>query len=154
MASIKYSALISDIKGKLNGTVFSQGRYGSSIRNNKNGGGRGSALFDSQKSALTSISSAWRSLSDEQKQAWNDNAASFPKRNKFGDLVLQTGFNVFMGANVTLLKSGLPTIESPILPRTIPSMGDLQFYTPDSLLYCPNKSIFMAPYPSFPGGVS
>jgi hypothetical protein len=105
MPKIKLSALISDIKGKSNGSVFSKNKSGVYFRNNPSGGGKKSAKWDRQKSILGSLASQWKDLSTAQKEAWNDAVTSYQTTNAFGDIRIPSGYELFMRLNGSLLSS-------------------------------------------------
>ena len=141
MASIKYSGVISGIKGKLNGSVFTMTPSGAQVRNNKTGGGTKSSLFASQQSAIVGQSKAWRSLSDVQRSAWNTATINFPKKNRFGEVRYPSGFELFTSVNTILIKQGFPVLSVPNAPRSLPDTGDFELYTPILPIYTPSYGV-------------
>ena len=141
MASIKYAGIVSGIKGKLNGSVFTMTPSGGQVRNNKTGGGTKSALFAAQQSSIVGQSKSWRGLTDVQRTAWNTATVNFPKRNKFGEVRYPSGFELFTSVNTILIKQGMAVLSVPNAPRSIPDTGDFELYTPILPLYTPNYGI-------------
>lgn len=131
MPKIRLSALVSDIKGKSNGSVFSKNNGGIYFRNNPNGGGRKSAKWDKQKSVLSSLSTEWKSLTNEQQEAWNAATTSYPTTDAFGNIRIPSGYQLFMRLNGTLRSMGLPMLAVPNSPRTTPSPGTISIDYPD-----------------------
>jgi hypothetical protein len=105
MPKIKLSALVSDIKGKSNGSVFSKNKSGVYFRNNPSGGGKKSVKWDKQKSLLGSLSTQWKSLTPAQQEAWNDAVTNYQTTNAFGDLRIPSGYELFMRLNGSLLSA-------------------------------------------------
>jgi hypothetical protein len=99
MPKIKLSALVSDMKGKANGSVFSKNSGGVYFRNNPSGGGRKSAKWDKQKGSFSEISRYWRQLTELQQQSWIDIAPQYPTTNAFGDTRIPSGYELFCRLN-------------------------------------------------------
>jgi hypothetical protein len=137
MASIKFSALVSAVKGKINGSVFSGGPSGTSIRNNKTGGGRKSVIWDKQKSIFSNIARLWRTLTNDQQDAWNIASVNFPSTNKFGDPRIPSGFEIFQKFNTNLALLNVPFISEPALPVLFPDGSVLEIDTSDVFQFVP-----------------
>lgn len=131
MPQIKFSGLVTAMKGKSGGSIFSQNKQGAYFRNNKWGGGRKSARWDRAKVRLTQLSNTWRSLSEQQRQAWQDAAANYPFTNKFGDEYIGSGYQVFMSLNGNLYAHNLPLLTTPGESRPFPNDISYRVTTPD-----------------------
>jgi hypothetical protein len=57
MPKVKFTALVSDMKGKANGSVFASNNGGTYFRTNKTGGGRKSNAWNQQKAEFSDLSS-------------------------------------------------------------------------------------------------
>ena len=125
MPQIKFSGLVTAMKGKAGGSIFSQNKQGAYFRNNKWGGGRKSPRWNRAKNRLDSLSNSWRLLSDEQRQAWQDAAINFPFENKFKESYIGSGYQVYMSLNGSLLAQNLPLLSVPGEKRAFPD--DIQF---------------------------
>jgi len=123
MPKIKLSALVSDMKGKSNGSVFSKNSGGVYFRNNPSGGGKKSAKWDKQKSNFSAISRSWRSLTEIEQQSWIDIVSQYPTKNAFGDVRLPTGFELYCRLNGALQAQNFPLLTTPLSPRSVPSVG-------------------------------
>lgn len=131
MPQIKFSGLVTAMKGKAGGSIFSQNKQGAYFRNNRWGGGRKSARWDAAKQKLTQLSNSWRALSSEQRQAWQDAAANFPFTNKFGDEYIGSGYQVYMSLNGNLYAQQLPLLTSPGEARPFPEDITFNVSNPD-----------------------
>ena len=135
MPSIKFTALVSDMKGKANGSVFSKNKQGNYFRNNVTGGGRKSLAWDQQKSNFSYISTQWRSLTPEQKDAWNSMAANYPALNKFKESYIPSAYQLFMRLNGVLYAKGFQTLTTPIAQRSFPNLEELSVDLPSYTAY-------------------
>lgn len=120
MPQIKYSGLVTDIKGKAGGSVFASNKQGSYFRNNKWGGGRKSTRWNNAKNRLSQLSSQWKALNAEQQAAWNAMTVNYPFYNKFKVEYTPSGYQLFMSLNGNLLAAGFPLLTIPVAPRSYP----------------------------------
>lgn len=139
MPKIKLSALVSDMKGKSQGSVFSTNSGGTYFRNNPSGGGRKSAKWDDQKNRFGSLATRWKALSDDQRAAWNEAASSYPTVNAFGDARLPSGYELYMRLNGTLVSNSLPVLTLPQVQRPLPDVTEIDLFTPDLFMFTPSR---------------
>lgn len=144
MPKIKLSGLVSDIKGKANGSVFARNNGGLYYRNNPSGGGQKTAKWAKAKAKFSSMSGKWRNLSPSEKLAWNNATSNYPTVNAFGDPRTPTGYELFMKLNQTLFNLGKPINTLPPIPKSFTSIGDTYLLTSDSFLFTPEHGY--APY--------
>lgn len=144
MPKIKLSALVSDIKGKAQGSVFARNNGGLYFRNNPSGGGQKTAKWAKAKSSFSALSGMWRDLLPEQRSAWNTATADYNSKDVFGDDRKASGFELFMRLNQPLNKLGLPLLETPQAPQEIPAVSDMVLSTVDKFLFTPFHAY--APY--------
>lgn len=124
MASIKWSALVSEVKGVLNGSILSHSRLGQTIRNRSSRLGRPSSSWSASRVMLAYVASQWKLLTIAQQASWQAMTASYPYIDKFGNPQTPSGYQLFCTLNVNLLLTNnlvdftphLPTAESNIAP--------------------------------------
>lgn len=105
MALIK-STILSAIRGSINGTTFSQNRYGAYARNRTvlaNPNTPNQALI---RASLATAAQSWKVLSDAQRLAWQTYAAATPVPNRVGDMVHLSGIAAYNKSNTLLLFLG------------------------------------------------
>ncbi len=119
MAKVKFSALISEMRGKLNGSVFTKNRYGSALRNKITPVNRRTTYQQSVKSLFTYYTQKWRSLTPDQHKAWNSVVEDFKRNNIFGDSVKPTGSNLYCELNANLAIISESELTNPPLQRVI-----------------------------------
>lgn len=113
MAKIKYSALVSDMRNKLNGSVMSKNRYGSYIRNKVTPTNPQTQFQQNQRSILSSVSASWRGLSAGVRQAFANLAEEHPFTDIFGDAKKLDGKAMFSKLNMALIGAGSPALTTP-----------------------------------------
>lgn len=116
---IKYSALVSDMRGKLNGSVASVNKYASYLRNKVTPVNRKSSAQIAVRNFFTTVAQAWRGLTADQRAQWNAGAKNFSRTNIFGDLKQLSGFNLFMRLNQNLLNVSEAQITVCPLPTEV-----------------------------------
>lgn len=139
MPKVKFTALVSDMKGKANGSVFASNSGGTYFRTNKWGGGRKSIDWNKNKNAFADLSSSWKSLTEAQKEAWKDARTLYPTTNAFGEPRIPTSFELYMRLNGTLQAAGLDTITVPATPRSMPQVANIELIIPDKFCFTPSK---------------
>jgi hypothetical protein len=119
MALIKWSALVADVRGKLNGTVFSRNRYAAYVRTKVTPSNPQSTRQQEVRSKFAHLSSYWRVLTQQQRDAWNNAVINFLRTNIFGDTYKPTGLNLFVRLNMNLFNIACPMITMPPKPEVV-----------------------------------
>ena len=119
MAIIKYGHLISEARGKLNGTVFSRNTYGAYMRTKVTPANPQTTYQQNVRTLLTAAAQAWRALTATQRTAWNATATIFARRNIFGDSVPLTGFNLFVRLYRNAQTIGATPLTEPPLQTSV-----------------------------------
>lgn len=123
MAKIKYSALVSDMRNKLNGSVLSKNRYGSYVRNKVTPVNPQTAYQQAVRQRLGSLSAAWRNLSQPQRLAWSETSKSAPFTDIFGDTKVLDGKAFFVKLNSNLLSIGEDVLTNAPALQDFPSIA-------------------------------
>lgn len=125
MAKIKFGAFLVDMRGKVNGTVFSKNRGGAYARTKVTPNNPQTSAQNLVRSRLTGLSQAWRGLSQAARDAWNAAVGSFPRNNVFGDSKILSGHQLYVGLNSQLEAAGASTIGTPPVPVGAPAITAL-----------------------------
>lgn len=120
MAKIKYSALVSDMRNKLNGSVASANRYGSYLRNKVTPVNPQTSFQQAARQRLASFSASWRGLTQAERESWITGTKSFPFTDIFGDVKYLSGQTLYVKLNSNLDKIGSAAIDAAPLPAEIP----------------------------------
>ena len=121
MAKIKFSALVSDMRGKLNGSVISKNRSGAIVRNKVTPSNPQTASQMANRALLGSASIAWGSLSQAQRDSFDNAVSQWTGTNIFGDNVTPTGKNLFVALYKNAVSVGATA------PLTAPDKVEIPF---------------------------
>lgn len=116
-ALIKFSAVVGDARGKQGGLVFSRNSAGAYVRAKVTPVNPRTALQSAARGLFASISTAWKSLSQGQKQSFIDNAPLYVRNNVFGDSAPLTGKQLYQKLNQNMqltFGSGLSICIPPV----------------------------------------
>lgn len=128
MAKIKYSALVSEVRNKLNGSVLSKNRYGNYIRNKVTPVNPQTSFQQAARQRLGNLSASWRELTQAQRNSFINGAKNLPFTDIFGDIKYLSGQTMFVKLNGNLEKIGSPRIDS--FPETV-GFSELAISNPD-----------------------
>lgn len=129
MAVVKYGALVTEIKGKIGGSVFQGGISGPVVGNKAHLSITNVTLGKQQRSTsskvinqhgtLSWIATNWKNLTSLQRAAWNAGAITFPFKNKFGDFYTGSGFQLYMQMAINAWNMGLGLLTDIPAPATL-----------------------------------
>lgn len=122
-AKIKYSALVSDMRNKLNGSVLSKNRYGAYVRNKVTPVNPQSSFQQAVRQRLAAFSSQYRGITQAQRMSWINGAINFPFTDIFGDIKHLSGQTLFVKLNTNLDLAGQPSIQAAPMPVGIPELA-------------------------------
>jgi len=112
MALVKLGGLAQDVRGSLNGSVFSRNRGGAYVRSKVSPVQPYSEWSSKSREMFKATAQRWsHDLDDGQRQAWNDFAAVHPFLNVFGDSIILSGIAMFESVNRRVLEVGEPYID-------------------------------------------
>lgn len=120
MAKIKYSALVSDMRGKLNGSVMSKNRSGSYVRNKVTPSNPQTSAQMLIRGIFSEITKGWSQLSEVARQSWENSVEAFQGTNIFGDVVKPSGKTLFQKLNQNLMISGQASVSVCPIPAELP----------------------------------
>jgi len=123
MAKIKYSALVSDMRGKLNGSVMSKNRSGSYVRNKVTPSNPQTSAQMLIRGIFSEITKGWSQLSEVERQSWENSVEAFQGTNIFGDVVKPSGKTLFQKLNQNLMISGQASVSICPAPAELPYAG-------------------------------
>lgn len=114
MAVVKYGAMITEIKGKIGGSVFMGGWPNPIVKNINSGRRKYSAPGTFAKHNLSQSATTWRNLSDAQRTGWIGKASQYPALDKFGVPYTPSGYQVFVTCNTNLRTIGQSPIQNSV----------------------------------------
>ena len=117
---IKWGSIIVDGSGKLGGHVFSKSRGGNTVRTLARATNPQTIYQQLIRSRFTQLSQGWRNLSESERESWYRAESSFSRINRFGDVVLLSGKNLYNSLNAQRAIIGLGVLNIAPLPSEIP----------------------------------
>lgn len=102
----KFGAIVVAGSGKIGGHVMSRNRGGAYMRTKGIATNPNTSAQQVARSILSSLSSAWSSLTESQRLGWNNAVADFAKTDVFGDIKNPSGINLFIKLNSNLSNIG------------------------------------------------
>ena len=120
MAVVKYSNLIEELRGKLNGTVFSRYLEGFSAYKKGQPSPWGSSRQQTIRQNFQVLAGEWGQLTPGQRANWDFVAANSPVRNRLGELVHISGYAYFQKFQLNERSLGNFTYPVPNLTLNLP----------------------------------
>jgi hypothetical protein len=105
--------------GKIGSSVAAKGRGASYFRLKTKPHNPNSSNQSTSRTNMRINAQAWKALTQTQINSWNAAAPNFPRRNKLGNLIIISGFNLFCGCNNTLRAIGATVITTAPTPTTV-----------------------------------
>lgn len=112
MAKVKFGMVVTDMRGKLGGHVFTKNRAGASTRTKVTPANPRTASQQANRALLGLFSVVWSTLTDAQRASWNGAVDAWSKTNIFGDNVKPSGKNLFTALNKNLASVGIAQIDT------------------------------------------
>lgn len=126
MAKVLFSALISDMRNKLNGSVFAKNRGGSYLRTKVTPVNPQTVAQVAARNKLTQFSQSWRSLTEAQREAWKAAVDQWSTTDVFGSSVTPSGSALYIRLNINIANAGGTAINTPPLPVGADALGTLE----------------------------
>ena len=125
MAKVKFTAVVADMRNKLNGSVFARNRGGAYVRTKVTPLNPQSVRQVAARNLLTSLAQGFRSLSQEQITAWNEAVTQWQTTDVFGDLVSPTGLALYVRLNSNISNGGGSLISNPPAPTGAAALTEI-----------------------------
>lgn len=113
MATIKFGAIVTDMRGKLGGHVFQKGNQSRVMKTGTLPKGRKTSIVQVRNNQLAQLRSDWNDLTVTNKQAWQLAAPNYTFKSKFGDQQAYNGYQFFLFLNMNLAKIGVASLTTP-----------------------------------------
>lgn len=124
MALVKLGGLAQDVRGTLNGSVFSRNRGGAYIRSKVSPVQPVSEWSSRVRATFKAAAQRWATeLDDYQRSAWIAFAAVHPFVNVFGDAIILSGIAMYEAINQRLRLAGEEWIDEPPLTFVVEDIG-------------------------------
>lgn len=137
MATVKYGAFITDMKGKVGGTVFQGGPAGpvakciDAIRDSAKLTKADAGRVINTLPITAQVAGLWRTLTDAERASWSTGAVNYPAFNKFGVSYTPSGYQVFMTLNFQVYQLTGAILYSCPVPITVNNPPAFSIAQPD-----------------------
>lgn len=111
MAIIQYTAIVNQIRGKLNGSVFNKSHNGYTLQraqNSRKGSSRAQSII---RQHFAQAQRAWRTLSQQERANVASIASKLPVSNRLGEQVYLNAYNHFVKTNALRLLANEPILK-------------------------------------------
>lgn len=125
MASIKFGDIVVDMRGKIAGHVYAKNKGGSYARTWVKPVNPKTSAQLTVRNFLTSLSQAWRGLTQAQRDAWTAAAENFKRINRTADTIKLNGNALYVSLNKNLADIGVAAISTPPQPTSVGYMSAL-----------------------------
>lgn len=114
MARIQLTAVVSDIRGKLAGNVFSSNKGGPYLRNRSIPANPKTGYQSLVRTNLSNLAKEYaNTLTQAQRNAWTAYGALLGQTNVFGNNIILSGIAAFEKVNMIILQCGAALITTP-----------------------------------------
>ncbi len=127
---------VSQVSGRVGGTVFSRNRGGMYMRNGSKPTVVTTPFAQAIKAILANFSAQWRDLTADQQEAWREWATQNPITNRLGQSRTLSGHQAFVKLNARLNAAGGATITTPptgVAPDGVIPTGITYTASPEAL---------------------
>jgi len=125
MAKVKFSALISEMRNKLNGSVFARNRGGNYLRTKVTPVNPQTIAQVIARARLTQFAQAWRGLTETQRESWRSVVNQWATTDVFGDVVNPSGNALFNRLNINVQIAGGAVLNTPPTPTGAAALTSL-----------------------------
>jgi hypothetical protein len=103
---VTWGAIITEGSGKLGGNVYARNHRGYYMKSKVSPLNPSSPRQVEVRQSLTACTAAWEALSESQRVKWNTSGSLQLKKDRFGDTIKLSGWNLFIKLNSCLVNAG------------------------------------------------
>lgn len=100
MAVVQYTAIVNQIRGKLNGSVFNKAKNAYTLQRKQSSPRRQTVLQLERRARFSSVQREWKLLTTGQRALASLAASLNPVRDRFGNETVLSGYNHFVKSNI------------------------------------------------------
>ena len=126
MALIKFSGLISDIRGKLNGAIFARNHWGAYAKGYIYSANPETPQRKIYRDAFKIVSQRWKNITDSNRLTWEILAGTQVKSNALGDKYKPSAYSLFCSCNTNLSLCGQLIIDVANWDTNIIGLSDFE----------------------------
>ena len=115
MALIKLGAFITELSGKIGGTIFSKNKGGAYAKNRVVPSNPQTSFQNTIRAFFSIIAKRWKTLTQVERDSWSSAAQTVTRTNRFGDTIKLSGSQLYQERNLNLYNARVPFIDSPVV---------------------------------------
>lgn len=105
-------SMLGEVRGSIGGATFSRNRSGAYIRKRATPVNPNTPRQNDARARMTNLAILWTTtLTQDQRDAWDEYAANVASTNKLGDSINLTGINWYVSTNALILQAGGDRID-------------------------------------------
>jgi len=116
MAVVKWTALVTAMKGKLRGSVLQFGAGGQVLRSNKSYNQFSNMRWNLSKNNLGVVTGNWKSLTPSDRTAWAAQTVNYPTKDRYGNTHYPSPYTLHMRLNNAMLYHTNTLLTTPLGP--------------------------------------
>lgn len=116
--------VVTDMRGKLGGHVFTKSRQGATVRTKVTPVNRQTPAQGVIRGIFGNLSRQWNTLLEPQRETWQRAAEEFKRTNVFGDQVALSGKNLFISLNTNIATAGGTTRSVAPVESAVSTIAD------------------------------
>jgi hypothetical protein len=122
MATVKFGGGITAMSGSIAGNTFARGRFGYYVRSRTKPVNPKSAGQSQMRSIMAYLAEAWHEILDAtMRTAWETYAQAISMKNRLGETIKLTGFQMFIRSNSVILQHGNVLIDDGPAALSLPA---------------------------------
>jgi len=118
-AKASYGNIITEMSGSIGHNTYQKGRYGDIVRVKGRAINRNTSPQAIVRAFFSTLTKAWKSLTDAQRAGFNTGTAVFTKKDSLAKTITLTGAQLFISLNRNLQTIGQATISAMPFKRAI-----------------------------------
>lgn len=133
----KFGMIVVAGSGKIGGHVASRNRGGAYFRTKVTPLNPQTSAQSDVRSRLSDLSSAWRGLTNSERQSWDAAVSNYATTDIFGDIKNPSGFNLYMKLNGNLNSVSISSINRPDQPDSVETVDVISIIPDESSTLIP-----------------
>lgn len=126
MARVLYGSNISDLRGKINGHVFTRTKGGAAIRNKVTPINPRTTYQSIQRANTSNIAKAWaNTLTNTQRTGWTAYGKLLGAKNVFGNGIILSGIATYQRINKYILAAGAARVDTAPVSNNVTALTSL-----------------------------
>lgn len=125
MAVVKWTALVTAMKGKLRGSVLQFGAAGQVMRSTKQFNQYSNTRWNASKTNIAAVTQNWKNLTSAQRSAWAAQTVNYPEKDRYGNTHYPSPYTLHMRLNNAMLFHNGTLLATPLGPASFTNISPI-----------------------------